>query len=44
MKKIYPINPIKMTKTENKNWSVQNKKKNFIYNKDIILPNLTLIS
>ena len=24
--------------------SVQNKKKSFIYNKDIILPNLTLIS
>ena len=33
-----------MTKIENKIASVQNKKKSFIYNKDIILPNLTLIS
>ena len=32
-----------MTKIENKN-CVQNKKKGFIYNIDIILPNLTLIS
>ena len=31
---------IKMTKIA----SVQNKKKGFIYNIDIILPNLTLIS
>ena len=33
-----------MTKIENKNCIVQNKKKSFIYNKDIILPNLTPIS
>ena len=34
-----------MTKIEKKKIaSVQNKKKSFIYNKDIILPNLTLIS
>ena len=32
-----------MTKIENMK-SVQNKKKGFIYNKDIILLNLTLIS
>ena len=42
--KFYPINLIKMTKIETKIASVQNKKKSFIYNKDIILPNLTLIS
>ena len=42
--KIYPINLIKMTKIENKIASVQNKKKSFIYNKNIILPKLTLIS
>ena len=45
MKKFYPINLIKMTKIENKNYcKCSNKKKSFIYNKDIILPNFTLIS
>ena len=42
MKKFYPINLIKVTKIEKKIASVQNKKKNFIYNKDILLPNLHL--
>ena len=40
----YPINLIKITKIENKIASAQNKKKGIIYNIDIILPNLTLIS
>ena len=44
MKKFYPINLIKMTKLKTKIASVQNKKKSFIYNEDILLPNLTLIS
>ena len=44
MKKFHPFNLIKMTKIENKIASVQKKRKSFIYNKNIILPNLTLIS
>ena len=42
MKKIYPINLIRWLKLKTKIASVQNKKKNFIYNKDILLPNLHL--
>ena len=38
MKKFYPIYLIKMTKFQTKIASVQNKKKSFIYNKEIILP------
>ena len=44
MKKILSHQPMKMTKIENKIASVQNNKKSFIYNKDIILPTLILIS
>ena len=44
MTKFYAINLIKKTKIGNKIASVQNKKKGSIYNIDIILPNLTLIS
>ena len=45
MKIFYPVNLIlKMTKLKTKIASVQNKKKSFLYDKDIILPNLTLIS
>ena len=39
-----PINLKRWLKLKTKIASVQNKKKSFIYNKDIILPNLTLIS